>query len=77
VENIDVHGRTQDGLRVQVEGIKVIFSRSQKRSGSDAADSYPFDPKALREIVYFPRQPWTRHDRQIQRKFIDLSPNTH
>lgn len=61
VETITVHGRTRDGLRIRVEDVKVIFSVLRDGQKATLQRPYPFDPEALKKIVYgFPRQNWTR-----------------
>jgi hypothetical protein len=69
-----IKARTRDGLRVQVEGVKVIFSVDRDDLPATLETPYPFDPDALVKITYgFPRQPWkTIMEKRIWEEFKDF-----
>lgn len=67
VSGLSVKSRTKDGIRIEAQGIKIIFSILRKPnidSDHDENDAYFFDEKAVQALVYnqtitTPEQPAT------------------
>ncbi|MEK6751589.1 MAG: hypothetical protein AABZ00_04920 [Chloroflexota bacterium] len=55
VSGLPVKSRTKDGIPLEAQGIKIIFSilrRQDNESDQDENDAYLFDEKAVRALVY-------------------------
>lgn len=52
VLNLKVWGRTRDGIRVRVEGARVVFSIRRGAREASLREPHPFDKQAALQIVY-------------------------
>jgi hypothetical protein len=60
VEEMTVHGRTRDGIAVQVKNLRVIFSVYRDGQEPTLEKPYPFSHEAIETLVYnLTRESWT------------------
>ena len=52
IEKFDVPGRTRDGIRITLTDVTVVFSVYRGGGSATLSRPYPFDPLAIRRLVY-------------------------
>ena len=52
VVDLNVHGRTKDGIHVSAQGVHVVYSVLRGRKEPNLKQPHPFDPIAIEKIVY-------------------------
>lgn len=60
VEEINVEGRTKDGIPIRAKNLRVIFSIRRDSEETTLEKPYPFNPSAVETLVYrLTRESWT------------------